>query len=835
MVDLGATFNAADCHHDDDDALHSRSGDEASPMALFHAAIIENIGYAPKHIVGDGKLHRFPASKSGRGNAGWYVFHDDDFPAGTYGDWKMDSKFNWRAREASQMCVAERQRLDGVKIEREKKLEAERKLSVAAAKERWARAAPSSVNHSYLRAKNVGPHGIREEQGVLLIPVYRDGELVSLQTIDGAGGKLFARGTRVEGGCYAIGEFGDVILIAEGFATGATLHEATGLCTIAAFNAGNLLPVASRMRENYPVATIIIAADDDLRTEKERGFNPGLRAARKAADAVGAIVAAPLFDRTKDGDAPSDWNDYAASRGKDAVREALRVAQETGVSGSWSKATNDARSGQQVREAPRALYRPLPPAAKFPIEALGDLLAPAARAIVDITQCPSALAGQSVLAAAALAVQAHADLENPATGHTRPVSLFMVTVGATGERKSAADTEALWSMRKRESALREDYNAELKQHLKDRKAWEAASKKAATPGREDDYGTIKDKLNALGDEPPAPIEPMLTCEEPTIEGLIKNLAAGQPSQGVFSDEGGSFIGGHAMSPDNKLKTAAGYSRIWDGSALKRVRVGDGASIIVGKRVSIHLMAQPEAASLLFTDPTLRDQGFNSRLLVAAPASTAGTRFQRALDPSSRMALNRYHARILSILERAPPLACNSRNELEPRVLTFSPKAAGIWRDFADHVEKLLAPGQPFEPIRGFANKLPEHAARVAAVLTLVDNIQAAHVDSEAFERAIMLAQYYAHEALRLFEAGYARPELQRAEALRNWLLKWGEPLISLRAIVRLGPNSIRDTATATAAIKTLVEHGWLAPFDGRAMVEGQKVRLAWSIMREAGE
>ncbi len=112
------------------------------------------------------------------------------------------------------------------------------------------------------------------------------------------------------------------------------------------------------------------------------------------------------------------------------------------------------------------------------------------------------------------------------------------------------------------------------------------------------------------------------------------------------------------------------------------------------------------------------------------------------------------------------------------MLTFSPKAAGIWRDFADHVEKLLAPGQPFEPIRGFANKLPEHAARVAAVLTLVDNIQAAHVDSEAFERAIMLAQYYAHEALRLFEAGYARPELQRAEALRNWLLKWGEPLIT---------------------------------------------------------
>ena len=137
---------------------------------------------------------------------------------------------------------------------------------------------------------------------------------------------------------------------------------------------------------------------------------------------------------------------------------------------------------------------------------------------------------------------------------------------------------------------------------------------------------------------------------------------------------------------------------------------------------------------------------------------------------------------------------------------------------------------------GLANKLPEHAARIAAVLTLIENIEAMRIDREAFERAVHLAEYYTREALRLSGAGYASPELQRAAKLLDWLkTSWGEPLISVRAIVRLGPNSIRDTATAKAAIKALVEHGWLAPHVGGAVVEGQSVREAWKTIREGGK
>jgi hypothetical protein len=287
-----------------------------------------------------------------------------------------------------------------------------------------------------------------------------------------------------------------------------------------------------------------------------------------------------------------------------------------------------------------------------------------------------------------------------------------------------------------------------------------------------------------------------------------------------------------MSPEAKLRTIAGLSGIWDGSPIKRVRALDGSSIIGGKRVALHLMAQPEAAAQMLTDPVLLDQGFLSRVLVSAPASTAGTRFQREPDPASSAALSRYHARILSILERQPTLALDSRNELEPRLLCFTPDAARTWREYADYVERLLAPGQPFEPIRGFANKLPEHAARIAAVLTLVDNIDTPRIDRETFERAVSLATYYTREALRLFEAGYASPELRRAEELRKWLLQHDAPHIGLAEIYQNGPKTVRDAATARAAVAVLVDHGWLTPVVGSAKVKGKNVREAWSIVKE---
>jgi hypothetical protein len=521
------------------------------------------------------------------------------------------------------------------------------------------------------------------------------------------------------------------------------------------------------------------------------------------------------------------------SKGWDAA-DALEEGwtQEQAAALIASAAVYAPEKAETTQEPPRPLRRRPSPGEAFPIAALGDVLGGAARAILDKVQCPDAIAVNSVLGAASMATQALADVVLPATGRARPLSLFIATVAASGERKSEADHEALWPIRKHEEALRESYEAEIVDYRRAKRAYDAAASRAekAKGGRDD----IEAALRSLGDEPQAPLLPVLTCDSPTIEGLHKLYQNGHPSLGLFSDEGGTFIAGHAMAEENRLRTIAGLSSLWDGAPIRRVRSVDGAVVLPGRRLALHLMAQPDAAARMLSDPVLLDQGFTSRLLVAAPVSTAGTRLQHKLQPETEPALRRYGARLLDILETPLTMAPGTRNALEPRRLEFDPCAANCWTQFADYVEKLLGAGGKLEPVRGFANKLPEHAARIAAVLTMIDDPRATAIGADALERAITIADYYTTEALRLFEAGSCSPELRQAEKLLDWIkTSWTEPLVSLAAIYQLGPNSIRDKAAAAKAVSILEDHGWLRRHDKpQPVVRGKVVREAWSIVKE---
>ena len=86
-----------------------------------------------------------------------------------------------------------------------------------------------------------------------------------------------------------------------------------------------------------------------------------------------------------------------------------------------------------------------------------------------------------------------------------------------------------------------------------------------------------------------------------VEGLCKLLAVGLPSVGIFSAEGGQFVGGHGMADDAKLRTASGLSALWDGEPIKRIRAMDGCTVLPGRRVAMHLMVQPDVAVIWFGD------------------------------------------------------------------------------------------------------------------------------------------------------------------------------------------------------------------------------------------
>lgn len=178
--------------------------------------------------------------------------------------------------------------------------------AAAAALERWA-AAPLAREHPYLRAKQVHAHGLRVEAGHTLLIPLRDtaGKLHSLQSIAPDGSKRFMPGGRVKGCYHAIGRPEGRLVLAEGYSTGATIHEDSGDAVAVAFNSGNLLPVARALRAKFPRLTLVVAADDDWKTEG----NPGLTAATIAARDVGALLAVPKFGDLPRATTDTDFND----------------------------------------------------------------------------------------------------------------------------------------------------------------------------------------------------------------------------------------------------------------------------------------------------------------------------------------------------------------------------------------------------------------------------------------------------------------------------------------------------------------------------------------------
>lgn len=465
---------------------------------------------------------------------------------------------------------------------------------------------------------------------------------------------------------------------------------------------------------------------------------------------------------------------------------------------------------EPVAPARLPLFPEMRPAEPYPVDALGPVLGPAASAISSKVQAPEAIAAQSVLAAASLVAQTHADVLLP-YGQTRPLSLFLATVAGSGDRKSSADNEALWPIRKYERIMKETYERDIQVWLIEDTAWKAERKKIEN-NRNLEFEARREQLTELGPEPRPPLHPFLTVPDPTVEGLTKAWVLAPASLGVFTAEGGQFVGGHGMSVDQRLKSAAIYSQFWDGQPVRRVRAGDGITILSGRRLSMHIMIQPEAAMTFLCDPLLRDQGLLSRMLVAAPTSIAGQRLYRERREEDETIIKAYGARLLSILESSWPLAPGKDNELEPRVLVIGDNATTIWRSFYDHVERQIGPASDLAPVRDFASKAAEHAARIAGVLTVVRDRAAQAIDTEEMESAVVLSDWYVNEVLRIY-SGRVDRRLLHAQQLLDWLTEQAAErqtaTIPFRDILRLGPNAVRMKAQADEAVAILVEHEWI--------------------------
>ncbi|MBF0341105.1 MAG: toprim domain-containing protein [Magnetococcales bacterium] len=285
----------------------------------------------PADIIADGNLHRCDADggSHGRGD-GAYLLFLDGIPAGGFQNWRSENGWqNWRAdigrRFSPEEETAYRARIASARTKREEEMTKRQSEAKEKAAQYWADAYPATADHPYLARKRVGSHGLRVArsfwrkgfQNVLLVPMQDfEGEIHSLQAIFPA--KVAALGDRdkdflfggvKEGHFYLLGTINDSfpLVVATGFATGATIHELTEWPVLVVFDDGNLKIVAIEARHRHPRIDLIIAADNDRHTKGNPGVTKGTSAAKEA----GARVMIPHFTSDQAG---SDWNDWVALR-----------------------------------------------------------------------------------------------------------------------------------------------------------------------------------------------------------------------------------------------------------------------------------------------------------------------------------------------------------------------------------------------------------------------------------------------------------------------------------------------------------------------------------------
>jgi putative DNA primase/helicase len=305
--------------------------------------------HKPLALETDGKIRRYRVAddKAGSSN-GWYALYSNmGVYAGAFGSWKTGESHTWCSKGKNEISPAEKEalrlRYEQVKAERaeeQKKIWAETakkadrlwniaKPATAVSGDKGAQ--PSTDVHAYLVAKGIKPYGIKVlNKGLVVAARNAAGVITTLQFIQPDGSKRFLTGGEITGSYYGIGKPGTVLLVCEGFATGASLFEATGYAVAVAFNAGNLLAVCKVLREKFPEIVLIVCADNDQTTEG----NPGLSKAQASAEQVGGRVSVPTFSANDmiDGKVSTDFNDYHRLYGLAAVKAAVDAA--VGTAGS---------------------------------------------------------------------------------------------------------------------------------------------------------------------------------------------------------------------------------------------------------------------------------------------------------------------------------------------------------------------------------------------------------------------------------------------------------------------------------------------------------------------
>ena len=780
-------------------------------VSTFRQAI-EQAGLAPPSSILPGKIARFPGAGKSNGNTSGWAWLSKDEQGGAVGDWSTGLRATWHAEHDHVMTASERaeRALGFAKLRRIRQAEEAHQHAAAAQRARavWSQAAPAPADHPYLTRKGVQSHGLRlDDAHRLIVPVMIDGTLASLQFIDSDSEKkkLFLSGGKKRSGSFALGDLTEAttILICEGYATGASLHEASGIPVVVAFDAGNLKPVAQALRAAYPGSTLCLCADDDVATEA----NPGITKATEAADAVAGLLIVPDFGADRP-ETVSDFNDLATLHGLDAVNVVIEGAIQHAVAPTLLPALP-----HDSWPDPLPLVVQVASEA-YPLDALPDIIRAAVDEVRAFTKAPIPMVASSALAALSVAVQAHIDVKR-AEKLSGPTSLFLLTIADSGERKSTCDGFFVKAIQEYEAEQVEAAKPEQQRHAAQFASWKAeqegvlsAIKQAAKTGKPVDK--LRGELLTLeGNKPKPPKVPKLLRGDDTPENLAWVLASEWPSIGVITAEAGCVLGSHGMGTDSVMRNLALLNTLWDGKEHRVGRRTSESFTVRGARLTMGLQVQ-EATLRSFFDRSkglARGTGFLARFLVAWPESTQGSR-PFTDPPDAWPSLAAFHRRIADMLNT--PALTDDAGALSPNMLSLAPEAKTAWVEFHDAIESQLRTGGELYDVRDVASKTADNAARLAALFQAVcSNCSSSSgpVAVEYMESACRIAAWHLNESRRFFGELALPSELADPMRLDAWLLSHCQRnrvrTVPTRTVQQYGPGRLREKTVIEAATHEL--------------------------------
>lgn len=666
-----------------------------------------------------------------------------------FGDWSKDINEVCFDNKGSKLTPEEiRQRK--LRAEAEKALaieEREREQREAAIKASniWQNAKPASNEHPYLKRKQALSYGLKEYNESLVIPLYDElSKLCSLQFIKPDGKKNFLSGGRIQGAFYLIGKPKDHILICEGYATGATLHQVIGEAVAITFNAGNLKAVAENIRIKYPALKLVICADNDC----YKDFNTGLEKAKEAALSVNAKVCYPVFFNNIE-TKPTDFNDLYCLEGAEAVKRCLEN-KEPPAPKEWGEPV---LFGEHNLPKIKAEYLPQP---------YKDFAA----CLADNTETPQSMAVLSVLATIATALQGKIIVKPKLDDdYKETLNIYTMTALPPANRKTSvlnACTKPLIEWEKHQQAL-------LEPEIKRQRSFCESQKRIIDAKRRklkdnNDMALINEIAELEEGLKEPDILPRLFLNDATPESLAVLIDEQKGRMAIISDEGGiidviaGLYNGGQANIDLLLKG-------WDGSYFRQKRKDRNLSLT--PLLTINIVAQPQIIENMGGKGAFTGKGLLERFLYCLPESKLGYRTNDKL-PIPPTVKSAYETSINDLL--------SIDYDEAPRILTLDNEARGEWQAFQASTELDLRPNGRLYPCIGWGGKICGQALRIAGLLHFAEyGADIPTINKATMDKALSIASCLTYHALAAFDLMQTIPEIALAKSAFNWIAAQEQP------------------------------------------------------------